>query len=365
MWTVKKSLQSDGRFSKRDADRRDDREFDHRGDRRDYCDDNRYPPLRERNYKQKRPSYTPPPPSYRDRRGGYSSSPSHPYRDGRGWHSPSSPPPYWDRRGWHSPSSPPPYWDRRDGYSSFRPLRRSPPFPPYKRSRRDDYQGRRGRGYGPVYRRYDYDYRETGGRLGYHVERPHDMVTGRDGFANAVGAGSNQSGSKLFWLILLVLSVDQEFESKEKCALEGLKSYKQFIQELEDDILPAAAESRYQEYKSGYIEACKRAYFDAHKDEEWLKDKYHPTNLISVIERRNELARKLTKTFILDMQSGILDIGPRITPASANKPGQSSEPNSDEVADDDGKRRWHDRGPTKDTDLLSAAPKVHQVSSEP
>lgn len=76
-------------------------------------------------------------------------------------------------------------------------------------------------------------------------------------------------------------------------------SYKQFIQELEDDILPAEAErrfvgkhlpclvnrasflywiayvlpasptSRYQEYRSEYISTQKRAYFDAHKDEEW------------------------------------------------------------------------------------------------
>lgn len=81
--------------------------------------------------------------------------------------------------------------------------------------------------------------------------------------------------------------------------------------------------SRYQEYKSEYISTQKRAYFNAHKDEEWywfsfstakiylilellscfkyvqscdpsfiwfifwcrLKDKYHPTNLLTVIER--------------------------------------------------------------------------------
>ena len=69
-------------------------------------------------------------------------------------------------------------------------------------------------------------------------------------------------------------------------------SYKQFIQELEDDVLPSEAERRYrlvqicvcplrkksnhffllrryQEYKSEYISTQKRAYFNAHKDEEW------------------------------------------------------------------------------------------------
>ncbi|KAK4375866.1 hypothetical protein RND71_006543 [Anisodus tanguticus] len=327
--------------------RRDDRELDLRGDRRDYYDRNRSPSPRERDYKRRRPSFSPSPPPYRNRRGGYSRSPS--------------PPPYRNRRGGHSLSpSPPLYRDRRGGRSLSPPRRRSPPFPPYKRSRRDDYQGHRGgrggRGYRPGDRRYGYDYQvgyehKTGGRLGYHDERPHgqfvdrssggylDRDTGCDGFADALGAGSNQR--------------------------EGLKSYKQFIQELEDDILPAEAERRYQEYKSGYIEAQKRAYFDVHKAEEWLKDKYHPTNLISVIERRNELAWKLSKDFVFYLQSGVLDLGPRVTPVSANKPGQSSEPNSDEEADDGGKRRRHGRGPTKDTDLLLAAPKAHQVSSEP
>nr|GMD14568.1 Serrate RNA effector molecule [Ipomoea batatas] len=121
---------------------------------------------------------------------------------------------------------------------------------------------------------------------------------------------------------------------------EGLKSYKQFIQELEDDVLPAEAERRYQEYKASYIEAQKRSYFDAHKDEDWLKDKYHPTNLVTVIER-----------------------GPGVTPTS-NKSGQSSEPNSDDEADGSDKRRRFGRGSAKDTEL-SAAPKAHPVSSEP
>ena len=67
---------------------------------------------------------------------------------------------------------------------------------------------------------------------------------------------------------------------------------------------------RYQEYKSEYITTQKQSFFDSHKDEEWyflsftsefpfhslfplinlfclfrLKDKYHPTNLVTVIER--------------------------------------------------------------------------------
>ncbi|KAK4370664.1 hypothetical protein RND71_010139 [Anisodus tanguticus] len=273
--------------------RRDDRDFDNRGGRGDYYDRNRSPPPQERDYKPRRPSFSPSPLPYRNRRGGHSPSPPS-YRDRRGGHSPSPSTPYRNRRGGHSLSpSPPLYRDRRGGRSLLPPPhRRSPPFPPYKRCRRDDYHGRRGRGrdYGPDDQRYGYDYqvgyeRKTGGRLGYHDERPHgqfvdhssDRDAGRDGFADALGAGSG-AGSN---------------------------------------------------------------------------------------QRRNELARKLAKDFVLDLQSGVLDLGPRVTPVSANKPGQSSEPNSDEEADDGGKRRRHGRGPTKDTDLLSAAPKAHQVSPEP
>ncbi|RZC79821.1 hypothetical protein C5167_042395, partial [Papaver somniferum] len=79
---------------------------------------------------------------------------------------------------------------------------------------------------------------------------------------------------------------------------EGLMSYKQFIQELEDDILPAEAERRYQEYRSVYISTQKRTFFDAHKDDEWLKDKYHPTNLVSVIERINVNIENMVCSFI-------------------------------------------------------------------
>ncbi|KAJ6983962.1 hypothetical protein NC653_022246 [Populus alba x Populus x berolinensis] len=130
------------------------------------------------------------------------------------------------------------------------------------------------------------------------------------------------------------------------------------------DILPSEAERRYQEYKSEYISTQKRVFFEAHKDEEWLKDKYHPTNLVAVIERRNEVARKVAKDFLLDLQSGTLDLGPGVNAISSNKSGQASDQNSDDDAETGGKRRRHGRPPAKDTDL-SAAPKAHPVSSEP
>ncbi|KAJ0965599.1 hypothetical protein J5N97_026737 [Dioscorea zingiberensis] len=247
-----------------------------------------------------------------------------------------------------SSSSPPPYRDRRHS-----PPRRSPSPGPFKRSRRDDgmYDRRRGGsrgGYGPDDRRYGYDYGggyERGGRGGYGDERSRfgnrqsDWIDSGRGFGDGLNSGMIQR--------------------------EGLMSYKQFIQELEDDILPAEAERRYEEYRSEYITTQKRAYFDAHKEEDWLKDKYHPTNLVAVIERRNEQARAAAKEFLLDLQSGNLDLGPGLIASTPNKSGHGSDVNSEDEADAGGKRRRHGRGPAKENDLLSAAPKAHPISSEP
>ncbi|KAL3024416.1 hypothetical protein AAZX31_04G120300 [Glycine max] len=256
---------------------------------------------------------------------------------------------YYDRdRDFKRRRSPSPgYRDRR--YSPPPPSRRSPP--PYKRSRRGS---PRGGAYVPD-DRFGYDYsggyeRGAGGRTGYADEKSYGRLAHRSagGYHNGISDVDNSRGY-----------ADLPSGGAQR---EGLMSYKQFIQELEDDVLPAEAERRYQEYKSEYISTQKRAYFNAHKDEEWLKDKYHPTNLLTVIERRNENARRLAKDFLLDLQSGTLDLNPGLNSTSSGKSGQASEPNSEEETD--GKRRRHGRGPNKDNDF-SAAPKAHTISSEP
>ncbi|KFK32423.1 hypothetical protein AALP_AA6G240000 [Arabis alpina] len=259
------------------------------------------------------------------------------------------PPPRRDYKRRPSGSPPPPYRDRRHSP----PLRRSPP---HKRYRRDDngYDGRRGSprgGYGPPDRRFGYDYggnydREMGGRPGYGDERPHGRFVGR--YQDWEGGGRGGYG---------------DASNSATTQRDGLMSYKQFIQELEDDILPSEAERRYQEYKSEYVTTQKRVYFNTHKEEEWLKNKYHPTNLLSVIERRNELARKVAKDFLLDLQSGALDLGPALT--AVNKSGLTSEPNSEDEAADGGKRRRPGRGEAKETELVSAAPKAPSFTSDP
>ncbi|XP_039007252.1 serrate RNA effector molecule-like isoform X1 [Hibiscus syriacus] len=274
-----------------------------------------------------------------------------------------------------SPPPPPPIerdYKRRSSISppppplSYRGRRHSPPprrSPPYKRSRREDggYEGRRGSprgGFGPGDRRFGYDHgggydREMMGRPGYLDDRPHGRFGRSSGGYQDWDSGSGRYGDASY-----------SGSAQSKIFREGLMTYKQFIQELEDDILPAEAERRYQEYKSEYISTQKQAFFDAHKDEEWLRDKYHPTNLVTVIERRNELARKVAKDFLLDLQSGTLDLTPGVNAFSSNKSGQTSEPNSEDETDTGGKRKRHGREPTKETGL-SLAPKAHPISSDP
>ncbi|KAG2327343.1 hypothetical protein Bca4012_036353 [Brassica carinata] len=259
-----------------------------------------------------------------------------PNRRDRSPHPPPLPRRDYKRR--PSGSPPPPYRDRRHSP----PMRRSPPP---KRYRRDDngYDGRRG-GYGPPDRRFGYDNdREMGGRPGYGDDRPHGRFMGRhqdwEGGRGRYGDASNSGSTQR----------------------DGLMSYKQFIQELEDDILPSEAERRYQEYKSEYITTQKRVYFNTHKEEEWLKDKYHPTNLLTVIERRNELAQKVAKDFLLNLQSGNLDLGPAAT--ALNKTGRASEPNSEDEAAGGGNRRPAKRE-SGGADV-SAAPKAPSFTSDP
>jgi hypothetical protein len=54
-----------------------------------------------------------------------------------------------------------------------------------------------------------------------------------------------------------------------RCAGRALISYKQFMAELEDNILPGEAERRYDEYKTEFITTQNRSFFEQHKDDDW------------------------------------------------------------------------------------------------
>eukprot|EP00252_Welwitschia_mirabilis_P022310 TRINITY_DN5_c0_g2_i1.p1 TRINITY_DN5_c0_g2~~TRINITY_DN5_c0_g2_i1.p1 ORF type:complete len:709 (+),score=165.77 TRINITY_DN5_c0_g2_i1:170-2296(+) len=260
------------------------------------------------------------------RRGGGDYYRSSPGRDYKRRLSPS-PPPYPPRDRRHSPLS-----------------RRSSP-PPYKRSRRDGSYDRRG---SP---RYGYDIPggyDRVGRGAYGDDRIHSRYAGRA-----------SSGGIPDWP-----PSGRGFGEVDPPKREGLMTYKQFISELEDDVSPAEAERRYEEYRTEYITTQKRSFFDAHKDEDWLREKYDPSRLDAVIQRRNENAKTVAKEFLADLQNDVLDIGPNVTPSST-KGGQSSDHNSDEDADFNGKRRRYARGATRENDVALTAVKAPGVSNDP
>ncbi|KAJ4910095.1 Uncharacterized protein Rs2_04716 [Raphanus sativus] len=154
------------------------------------------------------------------------------------------------------------------------------PPPPSKRYRRDDsgYDGRRG-GYGPPDRRNDrFGYendREMGGRHGYGDERPPGRFMGR---------GVIKTGREVVEVMVMPLTEE---------VLKDIKNTSQSIS---------------QHRNVSILTLTKRKNGDFHYLFPSLKDKYHLTNLLTVIEKRNEHARKVAKDFLLDLQSGNLDL---------------------------------------------------------
>lgn len=137
---------------------------------------------------------------------------------------------------------------------------------------------------------------------------------------------------------------------------DGLMSYKQFIVELEDDILPGEAERRYEEYKSEFITTQKRAFFEQHKDDDWLREKYDPARLEIVLVRRNENAKILSKELLAELQAGSLDLGPSVR--------SSSKDDSGDDADGNNKRRKSSQEHVKAQETI-VAPTAHPGCSDP
>eukprot|EP00271_Cylindrocystis_brebissonii_P005834 TRINITY_DN18169_c0_g1_i1.p1 TRINITY_DN18169_c0_g1~~TRINITY_DN18169_c0_g1_i1.p1 ORF type:complete len:940 (+),score=181.73 TRINITY_DN18169_c0_g1_i1:351-3170(+) len=145
----------------------------------------------------------------------------------------------------------------------------------------------------------------------------------------------------------------------------GLLTYKQFMLELEDDVSPTEAEKRYSAYKAEYIQERKQEYFELHKGEDWLREKYDPVPLEALMLRRNEAAKSAAKEFIAALEAGVYDVGPGL--ADKERTGDDLSADDD---DDDGRfRKSRDRSSRSERDARSqqkAAPKVpFQASSAP
>ncbi|CAK9864738.1 unnamed protein product [Sphagnum jensenii] len=250
--------------------------------------------------------------------------------------------------------------DRRQRDRDYK-RRKSPTSPAY-RDRRHSPPLHRSPGY-KRFRRHD---EFEGGRRGGAVEETGRLTTGFLGDGRAGGLGGRgsgfggdermqgQQGSHSGHGSFLLLA--QYYGYSRNTQLEGLMSYKQFIAELEDDILPGEAERRYDEYKTEFITTQKRSFFEQHKDDDWLREKYDPARLEAVLARRNENAKILAKEFLAELQGSSLDVGP------------SARGSAKEESEDDGdvgaKGRRQSRS-TKKSQEINAAPKAPAGSSDP
>ncbi|KAH7538248.1 hypothetical protein FEM48_Zijuj03G0179100 [Ziziphus jujuba var. spinosa] len=121
------------------------------------------------------------------------------------------------------------------------------------------------------------------------------------------------------------------------------------IKELESNLGRNADSStegsarRQQKCRSENISTQKRAFFNAHKDEEW----------------RNRQAQETAKKFLLYLSKGILDLSPCATAFYSSKPWQNSEPNSYDKAGE--KNRRLNKGQDEESEFLAAL-KAHPVS---
>lgn len=63
---------------------------------------------------------------------------------------------------------------------------------------------------------------------------------------------------------------------KNSQAIEPMDSYKAFMMRQDENSTPETYQQRYEEYKKKYMQRLMRAFFDGHKREEWLQERYSP-----------------------------------------------------------------------------------------
>jgi len=78
-------------------------------------------------------------------------------------------------------------------------------------------------------------------------------------------------------------------------------TYKQFL-ETQESVSPNEGEERYEKYKTEYKKKQLEKFFNAHKEEEWFKERYEPNFLekrrSDKIEQAKATAEKFTQEFI-------------------------------------------------------------------
>lgn len=75
--------------------------------------------------------------------------------------------------------------------------------------------------------------------------------------------------------------------------VEPMDSYKAFMMRQDENSTPETYQQRYEEYKKKYMQRLLRAFFDDHKGEEWLQERYSPA--IRARTEQQKQARKVAE----------------------------------------------------------------------
>ncbi|CAI2303972.1 unnamed protein product [Caenorhabditis sp. 36 PRJEB53466] len=147
----------------------------------------------------------------------------------------------------------------------------------FARERRDDDSYRRG---GGGYSRYDNNKRPGGRRDDYQFKRSRGD-DGDDGFDPA-GRGDRPNDE--------AVGGDDAYSGP-------LLSFKRFLGNMEDDISQEEAIKKYNEYKSEHKKHQLERFFRSHKEEEWFRQKYNPSDASKVKEAHLENVKHRLEVF--------------------------------------------------------------------
>ncbi|KAM7533978.1 hypothetical protein Aperf_G00000111582 [Anoplocephala perfoliata] len=89
-----------------------------------------------------------------------------------------------------------------------------------------------------------------------------------------------------------------------------LKPFKRFLEPLDDFITDEEAVAKYKEYKEAFNRQYITEFFEAHKNEEWLREKYHPDFIDETREQISKSIRHRLDIFLDLFDKGLVENQP-------------------------------------------------------
>jgi len=91
-----------------------------------------------------------------------------------------------------------------------------------------------------------------------------------------------------------------------KIKKERMKTFKEFLLNLPNNVTSLDAKFRYEKYKEQLNYSMESIFYDEHKNEEWFLERYNPFFLQENINNRTKYAQKESKVFVEEYLSGKL-----------------------------------------------------------